>query len=173
MDLNRVTDLESTHSTDALQQQAEMAAARSRQSQTVQAAESADTSSGSTTDSEYQAILSKVNSGQTLTSSELSTLKAKNPSKYAQAVRAQNARNELRAQMEQNPSKAASTARQAIAEAGKDTPTDLLAAAGGGADTEAVARALDDEYRQFAGKYDQVDFKNPPPSLAQRMEEDQ
>lgn len=91
-------------------------------------------------DSAYQAIVNKVNSGQALTSSELSTLRSKNATLYAQAVQAQQMRSQLKEQMEANPSQAGKAARQAISE--EEDP--------------AMRQALDTEYQQFAMKYDQV-----------------
>lgn len=91
-------------------------------------------------DSAYQAIVNKVNSGQALTSSELSTLRSKNATLYAQAVQAQQLRSQLKEQMEANPSQAGKAARQAISE--EEDP--------------AMRQALDTEYQQFAMKYDQV-----------------
>lgn len=91
-------------------------------------------------DSAYQAIVNKVNSGQALTSAELSTLRGKNATLYAQAVQAQQMRSQLKEQMKANPAQADKAARQAIAQ--EEDP--------------AVRQALDTEYQQFATKYDQV-----------------
>jgi|GEM_PF-1940147 len=111
-------------------------------------------STASTTDSEsdaaYQAIVNKANSGQELTSSELSTLRSKDAALYAKAVRAQQAREELRKQMEANPSHASQSAHNAVASVS-------TSASKSDEDTQEITRrALNDEYRNFASKYDQV-----------------
>lgn len=103
-------------------------------------------------DSNYESIVQKVNSGQTLSASELSVLAEKNPSLYNKAIQASRARSELRQQMETNPSAAGRIAGEAI------TNLRAQAAQNGGGDSAAVANALENEYNGFAKKYDQVLF---------------
>jgi hypothetical protein len=55
---------------------------------------SGSTSATTTSDSEYQTILAKANSGQQLTNAELVVLQEKNPAAYARAIRAKTASQE-------------------------------------------------------------------------------
>jgi hypothetical protein len=55
---------------------------------------SGSTSASTTSDSEYQTILAKANSGQQLTSAELAVLQEKNPAAYARAIRTNTASQE-------------------------------------------------------------------------------
>lgn len=121
------------------------------------------TSSDDDDDASYQAIVNKVNSGQQLTSAELSTLQAKDAALYARAVRAQNAREELRSQIAENPSKAQQQARAAI--------SSVSSAMEQGEDLGAIHGALQDEYQQFAARFDQVDLSGRfGPSLMDTQE---
>lgn len=94
-------------------------------------------------DDEDQAIINKANSGSELTSSELSRLKDADPALYSSAVKAKQARDELRAQMQQNPSGAERAAQNAIIKNQDDSVS---------------RQALEDEYLNFSAKYDQVSF---------------
>ncbi|MDR1509965.1 MAG: hypothetical protein LBS53_10035, partial [Synergistaceae bacterium] len=71
-------------------------------------------SAATTDDSEYQAILSKANNGQQLTSAELAILKEKNPAAYAKAIRTDTARQELASQMEKSPNQASRILNEAL-----------------------------------------------------------
>lgn len=99
-------------------------------------------------DSEYQAILAKLNAGQSLSPSELSTLRGKNAAKYSQALQAQSARGQLRARMEEDPAHAMSTAKEAMARV----------AGASNEEKSAVLNALQKESADFASKYDQVEL---------------
>jgi len=126
------------------------AVSTSQSASTAAAALSTASTSDSESDAAYQAIVSKANSGQELTSSELSTLRSKDAALYAKAVRAQQAREELRSQMEANPSHASQSAHNAVASVS-------TSASKADEDTQEITRrALNDEYRNFASKYDQV-----------------
>ncbi|MDR1916775.1 MAG: hypothetical protein LBQ58_09405 [Synergistaceae bacterium] len=93
-----------------------------------------------------QSLISKANSGVELSASELSTLKQVDPALYARVVKAQKAREEVRNQLSENPSNAAQIAKDAIS---KNTSGDE--------DTQnLIKRAIVDEYKNFASKYDQV-----------------
>lgn len=114
-------------------------------------------------DSAYEAIVAKADSGQTLTSSELSQLRAKDPSRYYKALRATEARQTLRAQMEQNPSGASKAMKEAVASvrAQAEAAGGGVNSAHGAIDAEtatAMIGALNDEYGAFAKNYDQVMF---------------
>lgn len=115
------------------------------------AAVSSAASTSEDDDSDYQAIVTKANSGQQLTSAELETLRGRNPALYAKALQAQNARAELRTAMEEDPAAAYQTARSAMASVGR-------AASEGDETLAAVHRALADEYKDFATKYDHVEL---------------
>jgi hypothetical protein len=97
-------------------------------------------------DSEYQTILSKVNSGQQLTSAELAVLKEKNPAAYAKAMRTDTARQELASQMEKSPNQA----HRALAEALSSL------SAKNDEDRATLTKALTAEYDNFVSKHDQV-----------------
>lgn len=121
-----------------------------RQSTAVQqAAAQADASAVTTVtvdeedDTAYESIVRKADSGQALTGAELSTLKSKDPARYARAMRQAEGRDTLRREMEKAPSQAGRAAREAI---------------GAAQDDPALARALTDEYQGFARHYDQVEF---------------
>lgn len=127
------------------------------------------TTSASDDGSEYQAILAKLNSGQALTSSELDTLKSKDPGRYAQAMQAQQARQQLRGAMEKNPAEAQTAARAAIMKAS------VAGDEGSSAEDNAVTRsALSDEYRKFSAQYDRVELDGPSASrlMAAAQDED-
>lgn len=143
-------------------QQAQQAQAATQQA-AIQAATTTTTEDDD--DSSYEAIVAKADSGQTLTASELATLRAKDPTRYSKAVKAQSARENLRSQMEQTPNTASKTAREAISAIRQEG----LSQAHGAMDEETanqLAKALDDEYRAFAKKYDQVVFDRPSASFA-------
>jgi hypothetical protein len=127
-----------TYSTAQTQTSAVAAAAQ-------QIAESLESDSDS--EDTNSALISKANSGMELTQAELSQLKSLDSALYAQALKAQKAREEVRAQMSRDPSSAAGYAKQAIANAVQQD------------DSNAV-KAIMDEYTNFATKYDQVDFGN-------------
>lgn len=136
------------------------AAAAAQQSSAVQALTTQ--SSEEDDDATYQAIVAKADSGQRLTASELSTLRAKDPARYSRAVQAQTARQSLRAEMEKSPSNANKAAKEAIAalQAGGES----LAQAHSPQSAESVdtlVKALNDEYNSFARQYDQVMFTMP------------
>ena len=142
-------------------QQAAQAQATSQQA----AIQAATSTTEDDDDSDYEAIVAKADSGQALTASELATLRAKDPTRYSKAVQAQNARENLRSQMEQTPSVAGKVAREAISAIRQEG----LAQAHGAVDEDTanqLVKALDDEYRTFAKKYDQVDFNRTAASLA-------
>ncbi|MDL2233948.1 hypothetical protein LJC63_10295 [Ruminococcaceae bacterium OttesenSCG-928-L11] len=101
---------------------------------------------GSDSEESNTALINKANSGAELSQAELSQLKDLDFALYAQAVKAQKAREEVRAQMKQNPSHAASFADRAASQAV------------GQEDSAVALRAIADEYNQFAAKYDQMDF---------------
>jgi hypothetical protein len=93
-----------------------------------------------------QALISKANSGAELNASELQTLKQVDPVLYARVVKAQKAREEVRIQLSENPSNAVQIAQDAIS---KNTSGDE--------DTKnLINRALLNEYKNFASRYDQV-----------------
>lgn len=102
-------------------------------------------SSGDSDDSGDQALINKANGGSALTKSELSRLKEVDPGLYSRAVKAEKAREELRRQMQANPSGASREARSAI---GRND----------GEDRQLIRKALMDEYISFAAKYDQSAF---------------
>jgi hypothetical protein len=93
-----------------------------------------------------QALINKANSGSVLSASELSTLKQVDPALYARVMKAQKAREEARNQMSENPSNAARILKEALSKntSGDDETKNL------------IDRALVDEYKNFASKYDQV-----------------
>jgi hypothetical protein len=100
-----------------------------------------------TTDtSDYEAILAKANSGQTLTSSELSVLKAKNPAAYAKAVRTDTARQELTSRMEKSPNQANRVLDEALSSLSEKNDSNR----------ETLTKALTAEYNNFVSKHDQV-----------------
>jgi hypothetical protein len=107
---------------------------------------SAAASAATTTDAEYQAILAKANSGQQLTSAELTVLKAKNPAAYARATRTDTARQELTSQMEKSPNLASRVLNEALSSL--STRNDE--------DSAVLTKALTAEYNNFASKHDQV-----------------
>ncbi|MDR1572284.1 MAG: hypothetical protein LBS32_07150 [Clostridiales Family XIII bacterium] len=132
---------------------AQKSANSAKQNSEAQAAAAADAqtsaasavSAAATDDSDYQAILTKANSGQQLSQSELTILKERNPAAYARAIKADTARLDLAKQMEKSPSQASQAlggALSALSNRGDD-------------DSKALAKALNDEYRSFAAKYDQ------------------
>ncbi len=92
-----------------------------------------------------QALINKANSGSALTQTELSRLKEADPALYASVVKAAQAREDLRAEMNQNPSGAKRAAQSAIA-------------GNGGEGQEITRKALNAEYASFAAKYDQAEF---------------
>jgi hypothetical protein len=93
-----------------------------------------------------QALITKANSGRALTESELSKLKQISPAVYARVTKAQKAREELRGQMDKNPSNATQIARTAIFKNKLESK-----------DTEKlIDRALAAEYEDFISKHDQV-----------------
>ncbi|MDR1978249.1 MAG: hypothetical protein LBQ42_05895 [Synergistaceae bacterium] len=110
-------------------------------------AKAGTTSSAAASDtSGNQALIDKANSGGVLSASELSTLKEIDPALYARVVKAQKAREEARNQMSENPSNAAQIAQDVSSKnASEDDDTQNL-----------INRALADEYKNFASKYDQV-----------------
>jgi hypothetical protein len=93
-----------------------------------------------------QALISKANSGAELNESELSTLKQVDPALYARVVKAQKIRAEARNKMSENPSNSAQIMRDAVSQnTSEDDETQNL-----------IDRALVNEYKNFASKYDQV-----------------
>lgn len=80
-----------------------------------------------------------------MTQSELSRLKEADPALYASVVKAEQAREELRNQMKQNPSGAKQAVQSAIAQNNSEGQ-------------EVVRKALADEYSNFASKYDQLEL---------------
>jgi hypothetical protein len=109
----------------------------------TEAASSSETSDSSASS---QALISKANSGAELSASELQALKQADPSLYARVVRAQKAREEVRAQIGENPSNAVQITQDAIARnVSGDENTRIL-----------TNRAIFNEYKNFASKNDQV-----------------
>ncbi len=96
-------------------------------------------------DDDEQALINKANSGSVLTASELSRLKEADPALYSRVVKADQAREELRNQMKQNPSGAGQAARTAIAKNNSENQ-------------DITRKALSDEYASFASKYDQIEL---------------
>ncbi|MDL2214548.1 hypothetical protein LJB76_03200 [Clostridia bacterium OttesenSCG-928-O13] len=144
------------------QQQAERDAAALQQAQSSVAASTEVTTT--TTDDEddaYQTIVQKADSGQTLTSAELSQLRAKDATRYSKALKAMEARQNLRSQMEKDPSHASKAAREAIAAVKAQDAATVGNAHGTGANASSVASALSDEYGSFARQYDQILFDSP------------
>ncbi len=136
------------------------AAAAAQQSSTVQALTTQ--SSEEDDDATYQAIVAKADSGQQLTSSELSTLRTKDPARYSRAIQAQAARQSLHAEMEKNPSSANKAATEAIAalQAGSESLAQAHSLQSAKS-VEPLVKALNDEYNSFARQYDQVMFTMP------------
>jgi hypothetical protein len=105
----------------------------------------ASAAASSDTDTD-QALITKANSGRALTESELSKLKQISPAVYARAMKAQKAREELRGQMDQNPSNATQIARAAISQNKPESKeTEKL-----------IDSALTAEYQDFISKHDQI-----------------
>jgi hypothetical protein len=93
-----------------------------------------------------QALISKANSGAELSASELQALKQADPSLYARVVRAQKTREDVRAQIGENPSNAVQITQDAISRnVSGDENTRIL-----------TNRAIFNEYKNFASKNDQV-----------------
>lgn len=114
------------------------------------------TSSSEDEDDNYQAIVNKANSGQSLTASELNILRSRNPALYAKVAQAGSARQDLRTQMEADPSHASQVMKQAMAEVSRE---ELLGAHNLDKEEQALVKsALQEEYNNFASKYDQVLF---------------
>lgn len=140
------------------------AAAAMQNAAATASAEAATTDAATTTDedddSAYEAIVQKADTGQTLTSSELSQLRAKDPARYSRALQAAQARASLRTQMEQDPSKANQMVKEAIsaAQAAGQDGASIAGAHSGMAQGSALVDALNDEYASFAKRYDQVMF---------------
>jgi hypothetical protein len=108
---------------------------------------SVSTATTDTTDSaDYLAILAKANSGQRLTSAELSVLKEKNPAAYAKAMRTDSARQDFASQMEKSPGQATRVLNQALSSL--STKSDE--------DSATLKKALTAEYSDFISKHDEV-----------------
>lgn len=104
-------------------------------------------------DSAYQAIVAKADSGQTLTSAEMSQLQAKDPGRYQKALRNQEARQNLRSNMETDPNHATQAAWKAISSANRQSGDSSLVS------------ALNSEYAKFSRQYDQVIIQGSPAVL--------
>jgi hypothetical protein len=125
---------------------------QTEQAATVQASAQSAASSGAGTSGQLagtlsededsdQALINKANAGSALTQSELSRLKEADPVLYARAVKAEEAREELRVQMKQNPSEAKQAMRSAVSRNNDEGQ-------------ELVRKALANEYSSFTSKYD-------------------
>jgi hypothetical protein len=104
------------------------------------------TSAANTDNLEYQTILSKVSSGQQLTSAELAILKEKNPAAYAKAMRMETARQDLAAQMEKSPNQANHALVEALSSLSAKNDEERTA----------LTKSLTAEYDNFVSKHDQV-----------------
>jgi hypothetical protein len=105
------------------------------------------TSSAAISDTDTdQELIDKANSGKALTESELTKLKQVSPAVYSRVTKAQKTREELRGQMNENPSNAAQIARIAISQNKPES----------GETEKLIHNTLVDEYEDFVSKHDQV-----------------